>query len=110
MRGDSSVRTANVLVTMSLATTAVRIGQKSRAFLSLSIFFALLALDAIPRVRQRIEPLECDVLATIVALPERLGRLVQPPQRLIDMPQEPAFLTREEKRFLPLHRVGSLIR
>jgi hypothetical protein len=41
--------------------------------LALSIFFALLALDAVPGVRQRVETLEAYVSAAIVAFPELFG-------------------------------------
>ena len=63
------------------------------ALLRLCIFLALLALDAVARVRQRVEPLEGDVVAAVVALAERLGRAVQPAQRLVDVPEEaPSWL------------------
>jgi len=39
----------------------------------LSIFFFLLARDAESRVGQRVETIVVDVLAAILALPERLG-------------------------------------
>jgi hypothetical protein len=60
-------------------------------------------------MRQRVEAVEVDVLAAAVALPERLGRAVQPPQRFVDVPEKAAFLRREEERLLALHRVRSLI-
>src|SRR5688572_13275832 len=69
----------------------------SVAGLSFCIFLALLAIDAIPRVRQRVEALVRDVLAAVVALAERVGRLVQPAQRLVDVPEEAAFLAGEEE-------------
>src|SRR5205814_8178696 len=97
-----SVRTASSFVATSLATTAIRTGQKSRE-LPLRIFFALLALDAVAGVGERIEPLERNLLTTVVTLPECLGRLVQPPQRLVDMPQEAPFLAGEEERLFPFH-------
>src|SRR5688572_20247387 len=130
-RAGESARTATAFVTTSMATTAMRIGQKSRPLiaggsagggaelttaglsgveLSLCIFLALLAVDAIPRVRQRVETLVGDVLAAVVALAESLRRLVEPPQRLIDVPEETAFLAREEERLLALHRVRALVR
>src|SRR4051812_5471304 len=71
--GWSSAATATAFVATSLATMAIRIGQNSRPFLSLCIFLALLALDAVSRVGQCVESLERDLLAAVVALPERLG-------------------------------------
>src|SRR5215213_4575764 len=87
-------------------------GQKRAALLPLllSIFLALLARDAVARVRQRVEPLEGNVFAAVVALPEGLGRLVQPPERLVDVPEEAPFLAGEEERLLALHGVGALVR
>src|ERR1051326_1972870 len=108
-RSGISDRTASSFVATSLATMAIRIGQKVFQ-LSLRIFFALLALDAVAGVRKRIETLERNLLAAVVALAERLRRLVQPPQRLIDVPQEPAFLAREQECLLALHGVVPLIR
>src|SRR6476619_3478032 len=93
-----------------MIATTKRIGQNSDALLRLGIFLALLALDAVARVRQRIQPLERDVVAAIVALAERLRRPVQPAQRLVDVPEEAPFLAREEERLLPLHRVRALVR
>src|SRR5215213_4382362 len=78
--------------------------------LLLSIFLALLAGDAVARVRQRVEALEGDLVAAAVALAEGLRRPVQSPQRLVDVPEEAAFLAREEERLLALHRVGALVR
>src|SRR4051812_25807798 len=109
--GLPSALTANAFDATSLATTASRMGQKTTAFeLLLRIFLALLALDAVPRVRQRVQALECDVLAAVVTFPEGLGRFVQPAQRLIDVPEEPSFLAREQERLFALHGVGALIR
>ena len=77
--------------------------------LPLSIFFALLALYAIPGVGQRIEALKADFLAAVVAFPELLGVAIQSTQCFVDVPQESAFLAGEEERFLALHRVGPLV-
>src|SRR5688572_10655015 len=94
----------------SLATTATMTLQKSGALaLLLSIFLTLLAGDAQARVRQRVEPVEIDVLAAAVALPERLGRAVQAAERLIDVPEEPPLLRGEKERLLALHRIGPLV-
>src|SRR5688572_32894801 len=84
--------------------------QKRKALgLLLSIFLTLLAGDAQARVRQRVEPVVIDVLTAAVALAERLRRAVQPAQRLVDVPEEPPFLAREQERLLALHGVGPLI-
>src|SRR5207253_2262074 len=107
-RAGTSPRTATALVTMSTATIAIRMGQKKLPLL-LRIFLALLAVDAIPRVRQRIEALEGDVFFAIVALAERLGRFVEPSQRLIDMPEETTLLAREQERLLAFHGIGALV-
>src|SRR5215207_7620789 len=86
-------------------------GPKSAALppLLLSIFLALLARDAVARVGQRVQPLEGDVLATVVALAEGLGRLVQPPERLVDVPEEASLLAGEQERLLPLHGIRPLV-
>src|SRR5688500_18748842 len=61
------------LVMTSLMTTAAMMLQKRRPLaLLLSIFLTLLAGDAQARVRQRVEPVEVDVLAAAVALAEGL--------------------------------------
>src|SRR5688500_4891254 len=88
-----------------------RTGQKSAALLLLllSIFLALLARNAVASVRQRVEPLEGDLLAAAVAAAEGLGGAVQPAQRLVDVPEEAPLLAREEERLLALHRVRALV-
>src|SRR5687767_13653552 len=126
----ASIATAIALVMMSTASSPRPIGQKISAFgtknpggtaggagrtvsssaVLLSIFLFLLAREAEPRVRQRVEPVEVDVLAAAVALAERLRRAVDAPQRLVDVPEEAPFLAREEERLLPLHRFRALVR
>src|SRR6266550_1195536 len=107
--GDS-VAAAISLVARSRATTVISVPQNRGGLdLPLSIFFALLALDAISRVRQRVEPFESDLSPAVVALPELLRIPVQPAQRLVYVPEKTAFLTREQKRFLALHRIGTLV-
>src|SRR5205809_1553705 len=93
---------------MSDATTAMIIAENSRR-LALRIFLALLALDAIPCMRQRIKTLESNLLAAVVTLAERFRRLVEAAQRLIDMPEETSLLACKEKRLFALHRVRALI-
>src|SRR4051812_1781030 len=98
------------LVTRSIATTVISVPQKRGGLgLALSIFFALLALDAVSGVRQRVETLEADLPAAVVTLSELLGVAIETPQCLVDMPEETTFLAREKKRLLALHRVGALI-
>src|SRR5215218_8638290 len=104
-----SVRSAIAFVTTSRTSVTSSTGQNSAALLRLRIFLALLALDAVARVRERVQPLERNVVAAVVALAERLRRPIQTAQRLVDVPEEAAFLAREEKRLLALHRVRSLI-
>src|SRR3712207_5737029 len=110
------MRTAIAFVTTSRKVTIATTGQNRLALLGppspplpLCIFLALLALDAVPRVRQGVEPLVGDVLPAVVALPERLRRAIEPAERLVDVPEEPPLLAREEEGFLALHRVGALV-
>src|SRR6266550_7342465 len=108
--GDS-IEAAISFVARSSATTAISVPQKRGGLgLALSIFFALLALDAIPGVRQSVQTLEADVSPAIVALAELLRIAIQPAQRFVDVPEETAFLAREQKRLFALHGVCSLIR
>src|SRR5919107_3302483 len=104
-----SMRSAIAFVITSTTRITRRIGQNSAALLRLRIFLALLALDAVARVRERVQSLERDVVAAVVALAERLGGPIQPAQRLVDVPEEAAFLAGEQERLLALHRVGALI-
>ena len=98
------------LVTRSSATTVISVPQKRGVLdLPLSIFFALLALDAISGVRQSVESLEADLLAAVVAFSELLRISINPAQRFVDMPQEATFLTREKKCLLALHGIRTLI-
>src|SRR3989442_12921218 len=104
--GDS----ASSFVAPSAATPGAAVTQNSRRSAAFAIFFLGLALDAQPRVGQRIEPLEPDLLAALLAFPELLGSLVQPPQRLVHVPQVAALLGGEQERLLALHGVGPLVR
>src|SRR4051812_26534593 len=107
--GDSDAAAIS-LVTRSVATTTISVPQKRGGLgLALSIFFALLALDAVSRVRKRVESLEADVAAAVVALTELLGIPVQAAQRFVDMPEKPSFLAGEQERLLALHGVGALV-
>src|SRR6185295_10259041 len=81
------------LVTRSTATTTIKVPQKRGGLgLALSIFFALLALDAIPGVRQCVEALEADLAPAVVAFSKLLGIPIKPVQSFVDVPQEAAFL------------------
>src|SRR5687768_16001287 len=77
--------------------------------LLLCIFLARLAGDAEPRVRESVEPVEVDVLPATMALAERLGRPVETAERLVDVPEEPPLLAREQEVLLPFHGIGALI-
>src|SRR5690554_370630 len=62
-----------------------------------------LARDAKRRVRKCLQPGQSDLLAATLAAPERVGIRVQSPQRPVNGHQPSPFLTREQKRLLPLH-------
>src|SRR6185312_2896907 len=114
-RCPGSKSTAAIFVITSIATTPATNVQKSPGLgllwlLLLGIFLSLLARKAEPGVGKCIQPVEIDVLTAIVTLPERLRRPVQPAQRFVDVPQEPALLAREEECLLAFHRVRSLVR
>src|SRR5512146_1812392 len=100
---------------MSAATMPSTSDQKTPlsvlfGLLPLSIFLTLLAGYAQPGMRQRVEPIEVDVPTTRLALPEYFRRLVQPPERLINVPEKSPFLAGEEKCLLTLHGICALIR
>src|SRR3989440_3785708 len=109
-RVGASHASASSLVARSATTTAAAVPQNTRRSATLAIFLLGLALDAEPGVRQRVEPLEQDVLAALLAFAELLRRLVQPPQGLVDVPQVAALLRGEQERLLALHRVRALFR
>src|SRR5579884_3788530 len=109
---------ATAFVQKSRAATITSTGQKRPAFappalcaagarLLLCIFLPLLAVDAIAGVRQRVESLERDLVAALVTAAKVVGIANEAPQRFIDVPEEPAFLAREQERFFALHRVGA---
>src|SRR4051812_2218804 len=77
---------AHSFVTKSSATMTSRTGQNSVPLL-LRIFLPLLAIDAVPRVRQRIQPFEGDVVPALMTLAETLRGAVQPSERFIDVPE-----------------------
>src|SRR5689334_23975657 len=107
--GESADAAIN-FVTRSITTTATSVPQKRRVLcLPFSIFFALLALNAISGVWQCIETLEADLATAIVTLAELLGIPIKPAQRFIDVPQEPSLLACKQERLFALHRVGALI-
>src|SRR5436305_4979529 len=62
--------TASRFVMKSLRVTRIITGQNVAALLLLRIFLALLTIDAITSMRQRVQPFERDLLAAIVALSE----------------------------------------
>src|SRR2546423_10940632 len=105
-----SAAAAISFVTRSIPTTAMSVPQKRRVlYLPFSIFFALLALNAISGVWQRIEPLEADLPTAIVTLAELLGIPVKAAQRFVDVPEESSFLAGKQERLFTLHRIGALI-
>src|SRR5690242_17893048 len=87
----------------------ITVPQKSRRLAALSILFLRLAVDAQPRMRQRVEPVEPDLFAALLALAEFFGILVQTAQRLVHVPEVAPFLRREQERLLALHGVGALV-
>src|SRR5690349_8281059 len=105
-----SARTTMILVMKSSTTTVATIGQNSFRLAPFAIFFLRLALDAEAGVGQRVQPLESDFFAALMTLAEGFRRAVEPPERLIHMPEIAPLLRCEEKLFLPLHGVGPLVR
>src|SRR2546426_6603915 len=67
---------------------AAVVTQKSRRSAPFAIFLFRLAPDAQARVRQRIQSLEADLFAALLAPPELLRSLVEPAQGLVDVPEE----------------------
>src|SRR6185312_2716200 len=113
-RAPGSDWTAAIFVITSIATTPTTNDQKSARLgllrlLLLGIFLSLLAREAEAGVGKCIEPFEVDVLTAIVTFAEGFRRPVEPAQGFVDVPQESSFLTREQERFLALHRVRALI-
>src|SRR4029079_5463474 len=113
----SSVASAMSLVIRSSTTVPTaaamktrRSGPTIRGSAAFAIFLFLLTGDAEPGVGQGIQAFEVDLLAALLAVTELLGIAIEPPQRLVHMPEIPALLRSKEKLLLPLHRVGSLIR
>src|ERR1700747_1421546 len=104
-RNDS----ASNLVATSATTTAPAMPQNRRRLAPFAIFFLRLAADAQPCVRQRVEPLAPDLLATLLALAELVGRLVQPPQGLGHVPEVAPLLRSDTDPLLALQGVRALI-
>src|SRR5512135_1350208 len=109
LRDRGSSASARNFVRRSRAITAATTPANRRRSAVLAILLFFLAVDAQPRVRQRVEALGRDLLAAALALAVLLGRGVQAPQRLVDVPEEAPFLRRHEERLLALHRVGALV-
>src|SRR5437764_12778436 len=99
-------RRASCFVMTSLTVTVSITGQNSAALLLLRIFLALLAVDAVAGMRQRVETLERDLLAAVVALAEGLRRSIEAAPRSVDCPEESTLLAGEQERLLALHRIG----
>src|SRR5690606_8097975 len=83
---------ARYLVMASRITISPAVRAKTRWSAPLCILFLFLARDAEPRVGQRIEPLEVDLVAALVAVPELLGGGVHPAERLVHVPEITALL------------------
>src|SRR5512141_597531 len=77
--------------------------------LPLCIFLALLAVNAISRMRKRVEPVVGDVRTAVVTLAKGFRRAIEATQRLVEVPEEPSLLTGEQERLLPLHCIGTLV-
>src|SRR6266550_1057860 len=94
----------------SATTITTTTDQKSGGLdLPLCIFLTLLAIDAVSRVWQRVQPLVRNILSAIVTHAECLGRAIKPSQSFVQMPEESSLLACKEKCFFSLHRVGALI-
>src|SRR5215813_6197880 len=63
---------AIAFVQKSIAVTSTSTGQNTPALL-LRIFLALFAVDAVASMRERIEPLERNLVTALMTLPEVLG-------------------------------------
>src|SRR5512143_3648085 len=109
LRDRGSSASARNLVTRSRAITAATTPANRRRSAVLAILLFFLAVDAQPRVRQRVQPLDRDVLAAILALAVLLGRGVEATERLVEVPEEAPLLRRHEERLLALHGVGALV-
>src|SRR5262249_4403885 len=88
---------------------ATAVPKNSRRSAAFTIFLSGLALDAQAGMGERVEAVESDRVAALLAAAEFLGRAVQPAQRLVHVPEIAPLLRREQKRLLALHRVGALI-
>src|SRR5882672_12298024 len=108
-RRRASKASASNFVMTSATTIAPAVPQNILRSAALSICLLRLALDAQARVGQRVEPVEADLLAALLALAEALRRPVQAAQRLVHVPEVAALLRGEQERFLALHRVGALV-
>src|SRR4051812_19451249 len=105
----SLVMRSSTTVTTAAAQNTRRSAPGAWTSAALAIFFFLLAGDAQPRVRQRIEPLEVDLLTALMAMPELVRGAVQPAKGLVHVPEVAALLRREQELLLPLHGVGALV-
>src|SRR5690242_3475863 len=60
-------------------------------------------------MREGVQTIECDLVPALMTFTEAFRCAIESPQRLVDVPEETSFLTREKERLFALHRVGSLI-
>src|SRR5512143_1838831 len=109
LRECGSSASARNFVTRSRAMTAATTPANRRRSAVLAILLFFLAVDAQPCVRQRVQPLDRDVLAAILSLAVLLGRGVEATERLVEVPEEAPLLRRHEERLLALHGVGALL-
>src|SRR4051794_12183519 len=112
----SRTASATILVIRSSRITTTAAIQKIRCSgpgaagsAALSIFLFLLAGDAQTRMWQRVEALEVDLLAALVAVSELLRTAIEAAQRFVHVPEVAPLLRSEKKLLFPLHGVGALI-
>ena len=81
----------------------------SRSELRRVLFFFQLTVEAVPRVRHNVEPLEVNQVVAAVTKAKLVGLLVQSAQRFFNAIQVAAFFACEEQHLLTLHRISAEI-
>src|ERR1043165_2088344 len=94
-RCGTSPFSAHHLLKTSIAVTHATTPQKVTALL-LRIFLARLAVEAVARVRERVETIERDVVAALVALAKGVGRAIETTQPFVDVQEEASLLARPQ--------------
>src|SRR2546423_11938650 len=97
------------LVAKSATTIAAAVPQNNRRSAALSIFLPGLALDAQAGVGKRVEAIEPDGIAALLAAAEPLGRAVQAGPRLLHIPEIAPFLPPRQALPPRPHSVRSLV-